>query len=155
MFRYNYTQAQKLSNSLLCMCVQTSVNHFHETSLVRRLVQWSATDQHAISFTCALYSEDDAWEMSLKSVKVTSITSVVQHSVSSIRLQSAGSLPSTQTPGKCQRYPQKWLSALSVISQVIVDFLKAFSNFKIYLMKIQNVVHLISCSCLTLWLEYI
>ncbi len=53
--------------------------------------------------------------------------------VSCISLQSAGSLLLCQeyrrTARKCQRYSQKWLCTLSVISQIIIDFLKLLSIF--------------------------
>ena len=53
--------------------------------------------------------------------------------VSCISLLSAGSLLLCQeyrrTTRKCQRYSQKWLCTLSVISQIIIDFLKLLSNF--------------------------
>ena len=55
--------------------------------------------------------------------------------VSCISLQSAGSLLLRQeyrrTARKCQRYSQKWLCTLTVISQIITDILK-LSNFDIY-----------------------
>ena len=48
--------------------------------------------------------------------------------VSCISLQSAGSLLLCQeyrrTARKCQRYSPKWLSTLSMIWQIIIDFLK-------------------------------
>ena len=53
--------------------------------------------------------------------------------VSCISLQSAGSLLLCQeyrrTARKYQRYSQKWLCTLSVISQIIIDFLKLLSIF--------------------------
>ena len=53
--------------------------------------------------------------------------------VSCISLQSTGSLllcqEYRQTVRRCQRYSQKWLCTLSVISQIIIDFLKLLSNF--------------------------
>ena len=56
--------------------------------------------------------------------------------VSCISLQSTGSLLLCQeyrrTARKCQRYSQKWLCALSVISQIIDEFLKLLSNFDYY-----------------------
>ena len=56
--------------------------------------------------------------------------------VSCISLQSAGSLLVCQeyrrTARKCQRYSPKWLSTLSMIWQIIIDFLKLLSDFNIY-----------------------
>ena len=53
--------------------------------------------------------------------------------VSCISLRAAGSLLLCQeyrrTARKCQKYSQKWLCTLSVISQIIIDFLKLLSNF--------------------------
>ncbi len=52
--------------------------------------------------------------------------------VSCISLQSAGSLLLCQeyrrTTRKCQRYSPKWLSTLSMIWQIITDFLKLLSD---------------------------
>ena len=56
--------------------------------------------------------------------------------VSCISLPSASSLLLCQeyrrTARTCQRYSPKWLSTLSMIWQIIIDFLKLLSDFDIY-----------------------
>ena len=55
-----------------------------------------------------------------------------------IGLQSAGSLLLCQeyrrTARNCQRYSPKWLSTLSMILQIITDFLKLLSDWYIYIL---------------------
>ena len=57
--------------------------------------------------------------------------------VSCISLQSADSLllcqEYRQATRKCQRYSPKWLCTLSMIWQIITDFLKLLSDFEIYI----------------------
>ena len=68
--------------------------------------------------------------------------------VSCISLQSAGSLLLCQEyrrTRKCQRYSPKWLSTLSMIWQIITDFLKLLSDKEKNDQKIQ---------CITLFISY-
>ena len=59
-----------------------------------------------------------------------------------------------QTARRCQRYPQKWLSTLSAISQIISDVRNSLSWLSFTPM--WNVIALFnSYRCLTSWLECI